>query len=638
MFAVLGLRLWFVQVAQGAQSAQEAVEQTWVQIESQAPRGDILDRNGVLMATSRFVPRVVVDRRFIDPDEKNDLIQRLSGLLGMPAAEIDAKYEEAGLDGRFPVVEVSTETAYRIAEQLSKLPGVAVEKVPQRVYLTGPTGAHVVGHLGLPDENDRLQHPGIDLNLRIGKLGVERIYDEFLQGIPGVSELRLNRQSEIVEERLPVDPVQGGSVTLTIDLRLQEIVEQALRSGIFLANEVKGLDRAAGVEVRNDATKGAIVVYDVTNGDLMALASAPDFDPSLFVGGVDPATFQALNDAQAFNNLAVSGLYPPASTFKAITYVAALEENLPLAIENLDESTGLIRCNGTLRLPGIQEGEQQVFRDWYTVDKGLLDLHGAFEQSCNIYFWSIALGTWRAYKQTENESIIQNWARDLGFGTATGVDLTGETDGIVPDRALFEQWKQFQVENPDAPARLAPDRLNLPLGPFLGGDLMNFAIGQGELAASPLQVAQGYATIVNGGYVYEPHAVSRIVSPDGTVTYQGERRLVRRVDIQPETVSSILRDLNRVVTSGTASAAFSEFGSTLHLVGGKTGTGQTIVNNDNHAWFVGVGPIDAPRWVVVVLIDEGGSGGRVAAPVARHIMQYLMGEEPTPIVQGDAAD
>jgi penicillin-binding protein 2 len=533
---------------------------------------------------------------------------------------------------------VSTDTAYRISEQLSDLPGVSIEKVPERVYLVGPTMAHVVGHLGLPDVVDIESRPELDPKLRIGKLGVERVYDSVLQGIPGYSELRLNRQSEVVEENLPVEPIQGATLQLTIDLRLQEVVEQALASGVVLANDVKNADRAAGNEVNHDATRAAAVVLDVTNGEILSLASVPDFDPSLFVGGLDSATFQALNDESAFNNLAVSGLYPPASTFKVVTYVSAIEDDLPLADENLDPSSGQIHCNGTLRLPGFEEGSQQVFHDWYTVDKGWLDIHGALEQSCNIYFWSVALGTWRAHKLTDQESIIQEWARDLGYGSFTGVDLTGEAQGIVPDRALFDAWKQFQVENPEAPARLEPSRLDLPEGPFLGGDLMNLAIGQGELTATPLQIAQSYAAITNGGFVYRPHVVSSATARDGTVVYEAERELVREIDMDPTTVQSILTDLNRVVTRGTAATAFAGFGASLDRVGGKTGTGQTIANNDNHAWFVGVGPIDSPRWVVVVLIDEGGSGGRVAAPVARHIMQYLMGEVPDPIVEGEAAD
>ena len=303
MFGVLGIRLWFVQVAEGAQSAQIAEQQTWVRIDSQAPRGDIVDRTGVVVATSRLVPRVVIDRRFVEPADKEALIQRLSGLLGLPAAELDSRYEAAGLNGRFPVTEVSTEVAYRISEQLSDLPGVSIEKVPVRVYLTGPTMAHVIGHLGLPDTADLEERPDLDPNLRIGKLGVERVYDAVLQGQAGFSELRLNRQSEVIEESLPVAPVQVATVQLTLDLRLQEIVEQALEGGVVLANSVKDADRAAGEEVNHDATKAAAVVLDITNGEILALASVPDFDPSLFISGVDVQTFQALNDAQAFNNL-----------------------------------------------------------------------------------------------------------------------------------------------------------------------------------------------------------------------------------------------------------------------------------------------------------------------------------------------
>lgn len=640
MFGLVGIRLWFVQVAEGAQSATIVEEQTWVQIRSEPARGDILDRNGVEVVTSRFVPRVTVDRRFIDPDQKDALVQRLSGLLGMPAADIDAAYEAAGLNGRFPLIEVSAETAYRVNEQLSLLPGVSIEKVPRRVYLAGPTAAHVVGHLGLPDQADLEERPELDLNARIGKLGVERVYDQLLQGTPGYAELRLNRQSEVIEEAVPVDPIQGASLYLTIDLRLQEIVEAALESGVFLANQVKEDDRANGFEVNHDATRAAAVVLDVTNGEILSLGSYPDFDPSLFVGGVDATTFQALNDSKAFNNLVVSGLYPPASTFKAITYTAFMEENLPLPanLDQVDAPNDLVHCNGTLRLPGFEEGSQQIFHDWYTGDKGWLNLHRAFEQSCNIYFWSIALGVWRAYKLTDQESIIQEWARSLGFGAATGIDLTGEAVGIVPDRALFDQWKEFQLENPDAPARLEPSRLDLAEGPFVGGDLMNLAIGQGELTSTPLQVASAYAMLINGGVQYQPHVLSRAVNRDGTLAYQASVAPVRQIEISSETRVSLLTDLNRVVTQGTASTAFRDFGSSLSQVGGKTGTGQTVANNDNHAWFIGVGPIDSPRWVVAVLIEEGGSGGQVAAPVARHIMQYLMGESPTPIVEGAAAD
>ena len=201
--------------------------------------------------------------------------------------------------------------------------------------------------------------------------------------------------------------------------------------------------------------------------------------------------------------------------------------------------------------------------------------------------------------------VIQNQARAVGFGSETGIDLTGEAAGIVPDRAYFEELKQYQLDNPDAPARIDPSRLDLP-SPWLGGDLMNLAIGQGEMA--------------------------------GQIVYDAEPELVADARIPDDVTASLLADLNRVVTRGTAQRAFQDFGSSLSRIGGKTGTGQTTANKDNHAWFAGIAPIDDPQYAVVVLIDEGGSGGRIAAPVARHILQYLMGEEPDPIVPGEAAD
>jgi penicillin-binding protein 2 len=226
---------------------------------------------------------------------------------------------------------------------------------------------------------------------------------------------------------------------------------------------------------------------------------------------------------------------------------------------------------------------------------------------------------------------------DLGYGSLTGIDLSNEAAGIVPTRELFEEWKAFQIENPDLPPRLAPGRLDLG-SPFLGGDLMDFAIGQGAFTATPLQVAKSYAVLVNGGTVKEPRVVARIIGPDGALVRSIDSPTVETLPMSAATKDALLTDLGRVVSSGTARAAFEDFGPGLEKVGGKTGTGQSSANRDNHAWFVGVAPIDNPKYVVVVLIEEGGSGGRIAAPVARHILQYLMGNDPTPIVEGEEAD
>ncbi|MBW3666151.1 MAG: hypothetical protein KY394_01010 [Actinobacteria bacterium] len=639
MFSVLGLRLWFVQVASGPAIARAAEEQTWLSEASQAPRGDIYDRNGTLLATSRLVPAVYIDRTFVLPEERFGLVQNLASLLAIDPDELDAMYEEAGINGRFEVATVSSETAFRVIERLGGLPGVEVVKVPERVYLSGPTLAHVIGHLGLPDQADLDQRPDLDPAVRIGKLGVEKTYDELLQGVPGIVEYRV-RRSQVIDQRAAADPVQGRSIELTLDLDLQQVTELALEEGIALSNTVKERDRRNGEDVFSVTSRAAAVVLDAKTFEVLALSSVPDFDPQVFVAGIDTATFDALNEAKAFNNLAISGLYPPASTFKAITYTVIEEESLPLPeeIEGIDAANRMVHCDGELVLPELADGSAQIKKDWYYPGViGWLDIHGALERSCNIFFWSAGLGTWQAYRGSLRENVIQEWAKSVGYGAVTGIDLSNEADGVVPTRELFEDWAEFQEENPDQPPRLDPARLELG-SPWVGGDLMDFAIGQGAFTSTPLQVAVSYAALVNGGSVLEPRVVRRVLDNTGETVEEIESEVVRQVDISEETRQALLRDLNRVVTSGTAEAAFVDFGPGLELIGGKTGTGQTSANRDNHAWFVGLAPIDDPQYVVAVVIEEGGSGGRIAAPVARHILQYIMGNEPTPIVAGDKAD
>lgn len=634
MFSIVGLRLWFVQVAEGPAFAQAAEELTWIARNSYAPRGDILDRNGTLLATSRLVPAVVVDRTFIQPDEREDLIQTLSALVGMEPAELDAMYEEAGINARFQVATISAETSLRVREKLDVLPGVEIVNVPERVYLSGPTLAHVVGHLGLPEQADLDARPDLDPSIRIGKLGVERVYDEFLEGTPGQVEYRV-RAGEIIAERPGRDPEPGDSLVLTLDFELQELVERALEEAVGLSNGVKDEQRDSGQEVFNVTQRAAAVVLDAKTFEVLSLASYPDFDPQLFVAGLDPDTFENLQTTQAFNNLAIAGQYPPASTFKAITYLVKEEEDLPLPedVEGVDIPNQQVHCDGTLFLDD-EPGTENLKNDWYAPrNLGWLDIHGALENSCNIFFWNVALGT---HRQFENEDVIQEWAQELGYGSQTGIDLSGEATGIVPTRALFEEWAEYQIANPDEPPRLDRSRLEFA-SPWLGGDLLDFAIGQGAFVATPLQVAVSYASMFNGGMVMEPRVVKETVTPEGEIT-PVESSVVREVDISDEVRQALLTDLNRVVTTGTASTAFADFGEGLDQVGGKTGTGESSQNRDDHAWFAAVAPIDDPQYVVVVLIDEGGSGSRIAAPVVRHILQSLMGNEPTPIVEGADAD
>jgi penicillin-binding protein 2 len=268
-------------------------------------------------------------------------------------------------------------------------------------------------------------------------------------------------------------------------------------------------------------------------------------------------------------------------------------------------------------------------------------LHGALEASCDLYFWDLSLRLWQERGDDsgiDKENLLQEYARKFGFGTASGIDLPFEKDGLIPDRAWFvdEQAKET--------GRVRPE------GPWVGGDLMDIAVGQGAVLTTPLQVANGYAAMVNGGTLWQPRVVSEVIDTDGEVIDENPPEVVSRIDLDPRTVDLLRQDLKQVVNNqerGTARAAFKDFGANVELVGGKTGTGEVIKASKSerfrqvdNAWFVGVAPIDAPKWIVSVVIERGGSGGRVAAPVGRQVLQFLLNgaEGVTELAPGLEAD
>ncbi len=626
-FALLAIRLWFVQLAVGPEWSRLA-EQNIISVEPvPAPRGDIVDRNGITLATS--IPELVVevDRSVLPIDVEDDVVQRLAAILDIPPADIRAEVERAG-SGRIATLDgfrIDAATAYLILEQRLSLPGVSVRDLPVRGYLGGALMGHVLGHMGLPSSSDIERNPRMDSNTPIGKLGVEREYDEFLQGTPGAIAFRVNPEGDKFEEFGYNEPVEGATVHLTLDVPIQESVETIIVEAIDLANSLKE-ERWKGLDTTvPPAERAAAIVMEIETGAIRAMVSYPVFEPEAFVGGIDVETFADLSSRQAFNNLVIQGLKPPASTFKAITYLTAMEEGIfPEGVSSPDEP---IECSPQLAA-GFVDDSQLVWRNWtYPNGDGQQNLHDAFQRSCNIYFWEVALSIWDRYKRTEREGIVQDWARGLGMGRRTQVDLPFENEGVLGDRQLFEEWRESQ------PWRVREEG-------WQGGDLMNLVVGQGPLLTTPIQMAVAYATILNGGNVYQPRVAERIVSAAGDQIRTMDPRVLRTLEIDPDTIRSLKSDLASVVRTGTARQAFEDMGSTAELIGGKTGTAQAFTDqdgvfHDSTAWFVGVAPVDTPRWVVVVMVDEGGSGGAVAAPAARAIFQTLFGEPVTPLVAGE---
>ena len=630
LFALLFIRLWFVQLAVGPAWLRLA-DLNIVSVESiQAPRGGIVDRNGIPLATS--VPELVieVDRAALPVEVEADVIQRLAAILDVQPVEIRAEVERAG-SGNIAVISefpIDADTAYLVLEERPSLPGVSVRALPVRGYLRGRLMSHVLGHIGLPSPEDLERVPQLDANTPVGKQGVEREYDDFLQGTPGTVAYRVNPEGDIFEEIGYEEPVEGATVRLTLDVEVQEAVEGILLEAIELSNSLK--EERSSTDPDPDlrpAERAAVLVMEVETGAILAMASHPSFEPEAFVGGIDVGAFGELSDQQAFNNLVIQGLKPPASTFKVITYLTAMEEGIfPRGVSSHEET---IECSSQLSADFVlADASKLVWRNWtYPQDDGHQNLHDALRRSCNIYFWEIALSIWNGYARTEREGVVQDWARSLGLGRQTQIDLPFENGGIVGDRQLFEEWRQEQ------PWRVRAEG-------WLGGDLMNLVVGQGPILATPLQMAVAYASILNGGNVYQPRVAGSIETASGESIRTMEPRILRTLDIDGGTIRSLKADLASVVRSGTAQRAFEDMGRVGELIGGKTGTAQAFTDqegifHDSTAWFVGVAPIDLPRWVVVVMVDEGGSGGAVAAPAARAVFQHLFGEPVTPLVAGE---
>ena len=631
-FSVLFIRLWFVQLAAGQTYAVTAEEQIISFDYTVAPRGNIVDRNEIPLATTQSQLAVLVDRSVLPVDVEDGVIQRLAAILDVLPIAVRSALERSG-SGTVAVLrefDLDADTAYTILEQRLNLPGVTVEALPVREYLQADLMAHVLGHIGLPSEADLDRDPSLDPNTVVGKLGVERQYDSFLQGTRGSVAYRVNAERDVLQELRVTEPMQGDTVVLTLDVTTQGVVQAILSEVVDLSNILKDETRPEDpAEWPLPTERAAAIVMEVETGAIIAMASYPTFEPQAFVGGIDVDTFRDLSQNFAFNNLIIQGLKPPASAFKAVTYVTALEERIfPEGISSANES---IECSAQLEADFVDESKL-VWQNWtFPNSDGRQNLHDAFRRSCNIYFWEIALSIWRESKEDAAlEDVLQDWARELGFGRRTQVDLPFENPGIMPDRELFDDWRKNQ-----------PWRVR-KLG-WLGGDLMNLAVGQGSVLATPIQLATAYAAMVNGGTVYQPRVVDRIESSSGEVVREFEPRALHTPDLNPSTVTQLRADLASVVSTGTARTAFDELRDLADQIGGKTGTAQGFIDNDgvvhdSTAWFVGVAPINNPRWVVVVMVDEGGSGGAIAAPPARAIFQHLLGVARTPLAAGDESE
>ncbi|MDA7850171.1 penicillin-binding transpeptidase domain-containing protein [Acidimicrobiia bacterium] len=560
-----------------------------------SPRGEIFDANNNKLVSSSLEPHLFLNLRKINDNNRSQYEQYVKyNFVDLSEDFIDEIFESEDLLIRIANIQ---NLNFDSRQSLASLEAFEIFDFPVRKYEYNNIASHIVGYLGEPSFEDARDFPlSIKPNI-VGKSGLERYYQDDLAGIP----TEIIFKDDEIEQIIKGTP--GKDIFTSLDIKLQTIATESLLQGIELANGI--------YETKNKVQRGAIVVLDIRTNEVISLVSLPDYNPNNFIDGISRTEFNKLNISGAFINYSIQGQYPPGSVFKVVAYWLAEEENI--YPEGLSSRNQRINCKGSLSF-GFDDGSQQVYNDWKENGHGNVDLGSSIKQSCNVYFWDIALKIWRDYEGSTAESILQEYAKSLGFGTATNIDLPYEADGVVADRELFENWAISQ------PERVRPEG-------WLGGDLMNLIIGQGAITSTPIQVANAYRTLISGNLSYPYINKNRESQPEESI------------GVTEDFVNFLLKDLNSVTNEGgTAHASFSILGNEVKDVGGKTGTAQNSGDKNNTSWFVGVDSVSNPRYIIATVVEEGGSGSAIAAPVTRRVIQSLREMEITPVKFGEITE
>ncbi|MGH9273459.1 MAG: penicillin-binding protein 2 [Acidimicrobiales bacterium] len=627
LFASLFARLWYLQVMASDEFQVAAQSNRTRTVAVEAPRGRILDRNGKVLVDNRISVQITIDRTVLadlEDDERTAVFTRLADGLarsGKPTTVQDL--EDRVADQRYspyvpvPVAgDVPEELKIWIDEHADELPSVAAVRVPVRQYHYGSLAAHVLGYTGKVTKEEFDAKAGspkpYTLNDEIGKSGVERIYEDDLRGSPGITLLEVDTDGNTIRS-IPdgtTAPVPGDDVVLNLDIDLQATTEQALQAS---------LARAAGRPSRgytepNVGKVGSAVVLDPNTGGVLAMASFPTFVPSDFVDGISETEWAYLTDPinhYPLNNWALQGQYAPGSTFKPFTASAALTAGL-IAPQSTVYDTGVYE------VPGCR-GDSCLFRNDNNKAYGNVDLRRSLTVSSDFYYYNLGARFWVEQDALGGPEKFAELLERWGFYKDTGVDLTGEQEGRIPS----PKWLASFCEQIECTEDAASWRT---------GNNVNMAIGQGDVLVTPLQLASAYATVGNGGTVWEPHVAKEIHNGvTGEVRRTIDAKQTGTVEMTPEWRQAIIDGLVGVTTreGGTAVGAFAGFPSTSFPVAAKTGTAQ-VNNKAPTAVFGAFAPAPAPQWAVSVLLEESGYGGSVAAPVARRIFDVLSGAVPLP--------
>ena len=581
----LVVRLGYLQVV-GHEHYATLSKDNRIKISPLAPtRGVIYDRQGRMLAEN--VPTYSLELIPEQIKDLNDTLAKLQKLLNIPEEKIEQFQKQRKRNKSFtttPLLQnLSDEDVAKFAVVRPYFPGVDVYARLVRHYPYGELAAHVIGYVGRINEQElktlpTAEYRGTDI---IGKNGIEKSYESQLLGTAGYEEIETNAQARAVKTVSTVEPIAGSNIYLTLDIDLQKIAYDSL--GEY---------------------NGAAVAIDIKTGGVLAFASRPGFDPNPFVTGISYSEYKALRDSpdQPLYNRALRGLYPPGSTVKPFLALAGLE----YGATNVNHR---LFCPGYYKLPNVNH----KYRDWKKGGHGMVDMNEAITQSCDVYFYDLALAL--------GIDRMSEFMHKFGFGEKSGIDLTGEVSGLMPSK----EWKRSHRNRAWYP-----------------GETLITGIGQGYMQVTPLQLARATATLANYGKVVNPHLVQEIITPDYATPPELEPE--SRIPLKKQNVDNIISAMTNVI-HGNRGTARRLANGVNYQIAGKTGTAQVFTvkqeekYNENtidfkmrdHALFMAFAPVHDPRIAVAVIAEHGSHGGSIAAPMAGEIINaYLNSQQDVP--------
>ena len=620
-FVALFARLWYLQVLEAPALAVQATANRTRTIGTEAPRGRIFDSKGRVIVDNRTSLIVSIDRNELKKVKKRDeLIARLADVLTANGAPIKISTIEKRLSEKkadqlqaIPIAsDVTEEVIHHLSEYTEDFPAVSYERKTVRVYPYGAVASNILGYTGrITAETLKTLEPGTDPDgveksyqpdSIIGLAGVESTYEKELRGTPGIELVQVDSKNRPVGTESYQPPKSGNDIQLHIDIDVQMRAEQAL---VDRLNVLRGTAQKDGT--KRAAPAGSVVVLDPRDGGVVALASAPGYDPQEFANGISQERYtqlQNINGASALIDRSITGQYAPGSTFKLVTATAAL-------------SNGLIDANSSIYDDGVYKvgNPAQEFKNAGDQKNGNINVVRGLTVSSDVYFYWLG-------DRMDGTTLIQDSATAFGFDKKTGIDLPNESAGYVLTKA---EKKALHNKYPDA----------YPNGDWFTGDNVQLAVGQNVIVVTPLQIARAYAAFANGGTVYQPHVVWKILKPNSTVTNPDDvLRVIApvvtgTVTLPPDVRGPIESGLEGVTSgAGTAASAFVGFDQTAFPVVGKTGTAQVDGIADT-SLFASYGPALSPKWVVTAVMEESGFGAEASGEVSRRVYELLANQALT---------